>query len=113
MLFFKILFKLHDYKDFLKRFSRPGKGQKLLKRPLDRRFVNETRGISLMSREDIIAYFTMTAISQEDRPSFKEELFVPLVLMILWTCEPIYGEQAANKTHGKEAPIDSSEEMWQ
>ena len=95
-VFFKILKDVDVYDDFLLRQSKPGKRNKLITRSLNTRVANEQRGLSKLSREDLVLYLLTTAYSEENREIFRDEVIVPAALLLLWAAEPPDQEETVN-----------------
>ena len=90
----RILFELKTWKPFLMRDSQRGQGLKMLRRPLDAKAKNEKTGGHKMTRENAFLYLAIESFTERGLTAqeAKEELFVTLVLAMLWYCEPIEKE---------------------
>tara|TARA_Y100000593_G_scaffold86633_1_gene165759 strand:- start:2965 stop:3288 length:324 start_codon:yes stop_codon:yes gene_type:complete len=90
MVFCKILFSLHEYKNFLYRESAPGPGYGLIKKPLSARIMNEKRGKNYVSRETMFLHLSCLAFEDKiSQKELKEELLVLSSILLLWYCEPL------------------------
>ena len=84
------LFKLHKYTMFLRRKTKFGMHSLgKMSRIVDSRIRVEERYGHKATREDLFLQFFLTALKEERERNFKEELELPLLLLLLWYCEPI------------------------
>jgi len=92
--FIKTLFSIREYKDFLERRQRIGTGvNRNLYKVLDRRFLNEKRGRTQMTREDLIMFLFGQSLLEKDPKKFQIELDTTINLLLLWRCESIKKEE--------------------
>tara|TARA_Y100000593_G_C4133806_1_gene248725 strand:+ start:273 stop:602 length:330 start_codon:yes stop_codon:yes gene_type:complete len=90
ILFFKIFFQIWNYREFLNRNSRMGTAHiGHLGRMISTRVMNEKRGKTALSREDMIFYMIIESLKEKEVSNFKTELQLPISLLVLWCCEPI------------------------
>lgn len=84
------MFSFKEYNQFLLRKSDPGGGFGILKKPLYRRYLNEQKGSTVMSRENLFLYLSTIAFEDRiDQKEMKEEIFELLAILMTWYCEPI------------------------
>ena len=91
------LFTMHKYLIFLeRRFTTPAGGIRRLSVIVDNRLrLEKTKGVQ-MKREDLILQFFLNAMKERRERNQKSELFLPILLMLLWHCEPIDVKYASN-----------------
>ena len=91
-LCFKLLFKLHMYKSFLNRkLSKNAKRKfRTLRTPFEGKAHREIATKKyLLNRTEFFVYISSFLADEDDPIKIKEELEAPLIMLILWLCEPI------------------------